>query len=137
MYPNKIVCSTVSSADRMVKPKVLQLHTTYANFESRLPARSVLLRKRGGSTNCSSSSQTSLTIQETHVLCIHIYNMYTSYIFECPAVSSSDRIVKPKFAQLHTWHDEIKGRTRQVCIKAREGELLATSNRSSNTHFTA
>ena len=41
-----------------------------------------------------------------------------------------------EFEQLHTWYDEIKGRTRQVCIKARE-EVLSTSNRSSNAHCTA
>ena len=65
--------------------------------------------------------------------------IYTSYpyIFESSAVSSLDRMVKLKFKQLHTGYDEIKGRTRQVCIKAREGGVLSTSNRSSNAHCTA
>ena len=51
-------------------------------------------------------------------------------MFECPAVSSSDGMVKLKFDQLHTWYDEVKGRTRHVCVKVREGEAV------SYTHLT-
>ena len=58
-------------------------------------------------------------------------------MFECPAVSSSDGMVKLKFDQLHTWYDEVKGRTRHVCVKVREGEVLSTYTRSSNAHCTA
>ena len=46
------------------------------------------------------------------MLCIHIYtyNIPRTYI-RVSSVSSSDRMVKPKFDQLHTWYDETKGRT--------------------------
>ena len=67
-------------------------------------------------------------------MCIIYISRIYIYIFEYPAVCSSDRMVKAKFEQLHTWYDEIKGRTRQVCIKASEGEVLSTSNHSSNAH---
>ena len=46
--PYNFVCSPVSSADSVVKPKFEQLQTTYANDEIRLPARSVLSAREGG-----------------------------------------------------------------------------------------
>ena len=78
----------------MVKPESERLCTTYASDENLDTARPALRRKRRKSVN-TISSQTSLTIQETPV--VYPYN------FVYPAVSSSDRIIKPKFKQLHTY----------------------------------
>ena len=36
-------------------------------------------------------------------------------------------MVNPKFEHLHTWYDEIKGRTRQIYIKARGRSFIHIS----------
>ena len=73
----------------MVKPESERLRTTYASDENFDPAGSALKRERWRSIKYSSSSQTSLTIQETRA--VHPYN------FKCPGVSSADKMGKLKF----------------------------------------